>query len=256
MKTDILLLVAGLLGGVINAIAGGGGILMFPALLAAGLPALTANATASLVVWPGALSSAYGYRKQLAKIPRYYFWLLVPCIIGGVIGSQILIHTSNSTFGRLAPWLMVLAVALLALQPYIRAKIEQRSGRTLKSHPFRVLAVISVLALPLAIYGGYFGVGYGIVMLAFLGFTSLKTIHQMNGLKNLSGATIALISTAYFAHAHLIDWHPGLIMAAGTLTGGIIGANLAQRVSSKRVHDLTVVIGGTITIILLLKTYL
>ena len=255
MNIDILLFIAGLAGGAINAIAGGGGILMYPALLASGIPALTANATASLVVWPGALSSAYGYRDSVKKIPRYYWWLLVPSVIGCIIGSLTLIHTSSSTFERLSPWLVVFAVLLLAFQPWIRSRVEKRSHHSLKRHPLRVVFVICLLALPLSIYAGFFGVGYGIMMLAFLGFTNLKTIHQMNGLKNIIGSVMAIIATIYFAHAGLIHWHQGLVMSVGTVCGGFLGASLAQKVSSKKVHDLTVIIGGTIAIILLVQSY-
>ena len=255
MSIDILLFIAGLAGGAINAIAGGGGILMYPALLASGIPALTANATASLVVWPGALSSAYGYRKSVRQIPRYYFWMLVPSIIGCIIGAFVLIHTSSTTFERMSPWLVVFAVLLLAFQPFIRSKIEKRSHHSLKRHPLRVVFVIGLLTLPLSVYAGFFGVGYGIIMLAFLGFTNLKTIHQMNALKNLIGSVMAIIATVYFAHAGLIHWHQGLVMSAGTICGGLAGASLAQKVSSKKVHDLTVIIGGGIALILLVQSY-
>jgi len=249
-------MITGLAGGMINAIAGGGGILMFPALLAAGLPAIIANATTSLVVWPGAISSAYGYRKQLSKIPAYYLFLLIPALLGSIIGSFTLVHTQNQLFERLAPWLVVFAVLILALQPTIHAFVRSRSGRKINRHPLRVVLIIGCLVFPLAIYGGYFGVGYGIMVLALLGFTNLKNSHQMNGVKNLSGAVIALFSTGYFAWHHLINWRAGIAMAIGTAIGGTLGARLALRAPAKIIHNVTVVIGFVVALILLAKAYL
>ncbi|GAC1387585.1 MAG: sulfite exporter TauE/SafE family protein [Candidatus Saccharimonadales bacterium] len=255
MKTDVILLLVGIIGGIINAIAGGGGILMFPALLAIGLPAIVANATTSLVVWPGALSSAYGYRKELRKIPGYYLLLLIPALCGSVIGSFILVHTKNQAFEQMAPWLVLFAVILLALQPTIHHYVLSRAGKKLNRHPTRVVLSIGLLVLPLAIYGGYFGVGYGIMVLALLGFTNLKNSHQMNGLKNISGAVIALFSTSYFALHHLISWRAGIAMAIGTAIGGICGARIALKTPVKLVHRLTVAIGLTVAIYLLFNSY-
>jgi len=255
MKIDFLLFLTGVLGGMINAIAGGGGILMFPALLATGLPPVIANATTSLVVWPGALTSAYGYRRELRKIPSYYLFLLVPALLGSIIGSFTLVHTESRLFEHLAPWLVVFAVLLLALQPMIHHFVQSKSGGRLSRHPLRVLLAISCLVFPLAIYGGYFGVGYGIMVLALLGFSNLKNSHQMNGVKNLSGAVIALFSTGYFAWHHLIDWRTGVAMAVGTTLGGIFGARLALKAPVKLVHNTTVVIGFIVALVLLVKAY-
>lgn len=247
----LLLLVTGLLGGAINAIAGGGGIIMYPALLAAGLSPIIANATSSLVVWPGSITSAYGYRRQLKKVPRTYIWLVVPCLIGSLIGSFVLIHTPPTTFERLAPWLVLSAVMLLALQSQIHRWLSAQAKRR-KMH-WHTLPLICLTTFPLAIYGGYFGVGFGLMMLAFLGFTSLKNIYQMNGVKNLCGATMALVATIYFAHYGLINWSAGLTMVCGTAIGGLVGSHLSQKVSAHLVHDLTVGIGLIISIVLLIK---
>lgn len=251
MQETILLLIAGLVGGAINAIAGGGGIIMYPALLAAGLPPLLANTTSSLVIWPGSLSSAYGYRKQLRQVPRAYFWLLLPCFIGAAIGSVILFNTAASTFESLAPWLVLSAVLLLALQSRIHRWLSRQSKKR-KMH-WHTLPLICAAVFPLAIYGGYFGVGFGLMMLAFLGFTSLKNVYQMNGLKNLCSATMAIVATVYFAHHGLIVWTAGLTMVVGTTIGGYVGSSLSQKVSAHLIHDLTVIIGLIISAILILK---
>jgi len=113
----ILLIVSGLITGIVNAIAGGGALLLYPLLLSLGLSPITANASTSFIVWPGALSSAYGYRKHLSKIPKFYLYLLIPSIIGGLIGAIILKHTSNNFFSAIVPWFIVLGVVLLMVQP-------------------------------------------------------------------------------------------------------------------------------------------
>lgn len=251
MQDTILLIIAGLIGGAINAIAGGGGIIMYPVLLAVGLPPIIANATSSLVVWPGSLTSAYGYRKDLKKVPKAFLWLAVPCLLGSLLGSYILIHTNPATFESLAPWLILSAVMLLAMQSQIHRLVMRRTkSRKIQWH---TLPLVCVAAFPLAIYGGYFGAGFGLMMLALLGFSGLKNIYQMNGVKNLAGAIMSIAATIYFWRAGLINWPAGLVMAAGTTAGGYIGSRLTHKISAHLVHDLTVAIGLIISLVLLLR---
>lgn len=251
MEHFILLLGAGIIGGMINAIAGGGGIIMYPALLASGLPPIIANATASLVVWPGSVTSAYGYRKELKKVPKSYLWLAIPCFVGSTIGAVMLVHTNPHTFEKLAPWLVLSAVLLLATQSRLHRWLSSQTKKR-KIH-WHTMPLIYAAVFPLAIYGGFFGVGFGLMMLAILGFSSLTNVHQMNGVKNLSGVAMAVVATIYFTNKGLIDYSSGLTMAAGTAIGGITGAKLAHKLSTHIVHDVTVVIGLIIVIVLLLK---
>lgn len=251
MEHFLLLLGAGIIGGMVNAIAGGGGIIMYPALLASGLPPIIANATASLVVWPGSVTSAYGYRKELRKVPKSFFWLAVPCILGALIGASILVRTSSDSFERLAPWLVLSAVMLLATQSRLHRWLDHEKKKR-KIH-WHTMPLVYAAVFPLAIYGGFFGVGFGLMMLVVLGFTKLNGTHQMNGVKNLCGVAMAVVSTVYFSRAGLIDYSSGLVMAAGTAMGGITGAKLAHKVSAHTVHDLTVIIGLVIAIALLAK---
>ncbi len=251
MEHFLLLLGAGLLGGTINALAGGGGIIMYPALVASGLPPIIANATASLVVFPGSLTATIGYRKELKKVPKGYLWLAVPCFIGSIVGSVILVRTDPSAFERLAPWLILSAVILLATQSRLHRWLSKQTKK--RKIQWHTMPIIYIAAFPLAVYAGFFGPGFGLMMLALLGFTGLKNIHQMNGLKNLCSVVIALISTLYFTHKGLIDFSSGLTMAAGTAIGGITGAKFAHKISTHLVHDLTVVIGFIIVIVLLVK---
>lgn len=252
MEHFLLLLSAGIAGGMINAIAGGGGIIMYPALLASGLPPIIANATSSLVVWPGSLTSAYGYRKELRKVPRAYLWLALPCLVGSIIGSVILVNTEPHVFEQLAPWLVLSAVILLATQSRLHRWLSSQSKKR-KIH-WHALPIIYVAVFPLAVYGGFFGVGFGLMMLALLGFSTLQNVHQMNGVKNLCGVIMAVVATIYFTRAGLISYESGIIMAAGTAIGGTIGSCLAQKVSAHLVHNLIVLFGTIIVIILFMKS--
>ncbi len=224
---------------------------MYPVLLAVGLPPIIANTTSSLVVWPGSITSAYGYRKELKKVSRSFLWLLAPCLLGSIIGSYVLIHTQAKTFEKLAPGLVLSAVLLLALQSRIHKWLTRQTKK--RQMHWHTLPLVCLATFPLAVYGGYFGVGFGLMMLAFLGFTSLKNIHQMNGVKNLCGVVMAIVATIYFAHYGLINWPAGLTMAAGTTVGGLAGSRLSQKVSAHLVHDLTVAMGLIISVILFIK---
>ena len=230
MLQDIILLITGLAVGAMNAIAGGGMLLGFPVMLATGISPIHANASAAVATLPGSLSSAFGYRKYLRQIPKQYLWLIVPCAIGATIGALILRRTPPGNFEEIVPALVLFAVLLFALQPLLHFHLHKHLHG--KSKGDFTLLWISIGFLPTAIYGGYFGAGFGFIVLAFLGFTSLKDIHKMNALKNLAGATIATASIATLWNSGLIDWHHGLVMAVGSTIGGFCGAKLSQRVST------------------------
>lgn len=245
MEKDILLFIAGLLVGGMNAIAGGGTLVGFPIMLASGLSPLAANITSSLVVLPGSLSSAFGYRKYLRRLNRQYLLLLIPCIIGAFIGAMILRSTSPERFQDIVPALVLFAVVLFAFQPLLHVYLRRHIRKRYKA--LRPLLLISIALLPVAIYGGYFGAGFGFIMLAFLGFTKLHEIHTMNGLKNLASVCITLIPLICFYSTGLINWKVGIIMAAGSVTGGYYGAVFAQRIPSHAVRIIVIVIGiGTV----------
>ena len=241
MLQDISLFLAGLVVGAMNAIAGGGLLIGFPVLLAAGLPAMVANVTANIVVLPGSLSSAYGYRKYLRKLNPHYLLLALPCALGAVIGALILRNTDSNDFQQLVPGLVLFAVILFAFQPYLHFHLHRHlRGR---SKAIKPLVIIGLALLPVAVYGGYFGAGFGFIMLAFLGFTRLHEMHRINGLKNLGSATVALASLAVLFSTNLIDWRTGLIMAVGATLGGYYGAKLTQKVSTHAIRIVVIIIG-------------
>lgn len=251
MFTDILLLLTGVIVGGMNAIAGGGTLVSFPVLLSVGLPALTASATSYVAVLPGQISSAIGYRKFLSKLPKAYLILLIPCAAGAAIGAQLLRHTSFSRFEQIVPFLVLLAILLFVLQPFLSVHLL----RHLRSrHKNQVKLLLFGLALfAMTIYGGYFGAGMGFALLALLSFTRQHEIHTLNAMKNIIGITTISVAIISIYSAHLISWQHGLVMAAGNVLGGYFGAHLAQRVPSHVVRVVVVAIGIATAIYLLLR---
>jgi uncharacterized membrane protein YfcA len=253
MWHDFILFVVGIAVGAMNGVAGGGMLLGFPVLLAFGLTPLAANITSNVVLLPGSLSSAYGYRKYLRKVPRQYLVLLIPCIVGGAAGALILRNTTGDQFQRIIPALVGFAVVLFAFQPVLHFHLHRHILG--KRRGVWSLLPISVALLPATIYGGYFGAGFGFIMLAFLGFTKIHEVHTMTALKNLASATISLTSLLCLYGTHLIDWRAGLVMGAGCLVGGYYGALLTQKVSSHALRIIVIIIGMGTVIYLGLRSY-
>ena len=253
MLKDILLFLVGIVTGGMNAIAGGGMLVGFPAMLGYGLSALTANATGNIVILPGQMASAFGYRKYLRKTPWKYAWLLLPWIIGAVIGALLLRRTPGNKFAEYVPGLIAFAVLLFAFQPFLHAYLHKHM-RT-QSKRIKPLVVIGFALLPVAIYGGYFGAGVGFIMLAFLGFTKIHDAHQMNAMKNVAAAISCAICVAILAPGSFINWHAGLVMAAGSTVGGYSGARFAQRISSHTIRVAVIAIGIVTTAYLAFRSY-
>ncbi len=255
--TELILFLVGMIVGVMNAIAGGGMLVGFPAMLALGIPALTINATTNIIVLPGNIAAVWGYRKYLNKVPRSYLVLLLPAIVGAAIGSTALKHISPTGFEQLIPWLIFSAVILFAFQPYLYKQLQRHlHGSKQNRQAVRPLVIVGIAMLPLSIYGGFFGAGFGFIMLAFLGFTKLHDhIHRMNALKSIITTCLALTSLACLAGANLIDWRQGLIMGCGSLIGGYVGATSIQKVSSQTIRLVIIAIGMTTAFYLAFKKY-
>lgn len=253
MEKDLLLLVVGFVVGGMNAIAGGGMLVGFPVLVALGLPPIMANVTGSLAVLPGQITSAFGYRKYLRKVPPRFALLLIPCLIGAATGALTLRNTSHEHFAQMVPWLVLFGVGLFAFQPLLHFHLHRHV--TKRSRAAFPLVIMSAALIPITFYGGYFGPGYGFMLLAFLGFTSLRDTHTMNALKNVSAVIVAGTSTLCLLSAHLIQWRMGLIMAAGCAIGGYVGARGAQKVSSHWLRIIIICIGLTAVVYLGLQEY-
>lgn len=253
MIKEIILVSVGIIVGSMNAIGGGGMLLGFPVLLAAGLTPLVANVTSNIAVLPGQITSVYGYRKYIRKLPARYLILLLSCLLGGAIGALLLRNTSSARFQQLVPVLVLGAVLLFAFQPFIHIHLRRHINR--RSQKLSTLFIISLALLPTAIYGGYFGAGFGFIMLAFLSFTKLHDIHQMNGLKNLACASISFISIVCLYSTHLIHWQYGLAMGLGNAIGGYVGARLSLKFPSHVIRMVIIIIGFTASSYLAIRVY-
>ena len=239
---------AAILAGFVNSIAGGGTLLTFPALVAAGLTPLQANATSTVALLPSALSSMLGYRSELAGVRRWAAIFALPSFVGGGIGAVLLLHTSNAAFSRIVPWLVLGATTLFLLQrPLLRLvrgprTSEREGGDVARSAQDPSMALLAA-QLAVGIYGGYFGAGIGILMLAALGFMGFTNIHRMNGLKNWGSFCVNLVAAGWFAASGIVHWPVALGMAVGSIVGGYVGARAAQRVPQGVVRGAVAVVG-------------
>lgn len=236
---ELLLFAAGLLLGIANAIAGAGTLFLLPVYILAGLTPLNAAMTTVATAWPGSISSLIGYRKDLAKVPRPFFYLALPCAVGAILGSYLLAHTPSSTFEVILPWLVLASVLLFAFQPQLHTYIH-RPAHLRAASPFVILAVI---LFPVSFYAGYFGAGFGFIVLAILGFTKLKTIYQINGTKNFISVVIALTCTIVFIIYGDIAWHLMPLPLIGSILGGWLGAKLAHRLSPHITRTVIITVG-------------
>jgi uncharacterized membrane protein YfcA len=257
MIHDLILLGAGFIVGVMNAIAGGGMLIGFPIMLSIGIPALTANASANVAVLPGNISAVINYRKYLKKVPKQYLFLLIPVIFGSIVGAILLRHTSFKNFNTYIPWLLLFAVGIFIFQPFLYQLVHKHLHGPKKFRAkLKPLLIIGVAIFPVSIYGGYFGAGFGFVMLAFLGFTKLHDhMHRITALKTLLACSVSGVSIICLLSSGLINWRIGLIMGVGNLFGGTCGARIATRVSSKALRIVIVIIGVGSAIYLVLRQY-
>jgi hypothetical protein len=241
--SSLLIFGATFVAGIINSIAGGGTLISFPTLVWLGRNPILANATNATALWPGSFAGMVGFRKDLATLPRWLYWLTIPSLLGGAAGAILLLHTSTRTFERLVPWLILGATLLLAGQEMITRHVNLHGN----------VAFVFILQFIVSIYGGYFGAGMGILMLAALGLIGLTDLHQMNGLKNLLAICINGVAAVYFAASGAVIWSDAILMAIAGILGGFAGAKLAHRLGRKFVRTAVVVIGLGMTIALFLK---
>jgi uncharacterized membrane protein YfcA len=246
-----IIAVAAFLAGAINAVAGGGTLLSFPALLWIGRNPIIANATNTVALWPGSFAGLIGFRRDLATVQRWLLLLTIPSLVGGALGAYLLLHTSERTFETIVPLLILGATLLLAFQEVITNRLRL-AGRAHEPTRGWIVFVFSFQLL-VGIYGGYFGAGMGILMLAALGLIGLTDLHQMNGLKNLLAICINGVAAIYFALAGAVNWNDGLLMAGASIIGGYAGARVARRLGRKFMRGAVVAIGLLMTISLWLR---
>ncbi|ASM79084.1 permease (plasmid) [Vitreoscilla filiformis] len=235
---DWLLLVFAALGaGGLNAMAGGGSFLTFPALVFTGVPAIAANATSAVAVSPGYLGSALGFRRELGQLPRARLWQEGGvCALGGVLGALLLLVTPAKVFAAIVPWLLLFATVLFALGPALLGRLRDES--VAPSTAWRLTGLMAV-----AVYGGYFNGGLGILLMALYAMTGERDIHTANALKNLNSLVLSVLSVVAFAWAGVVQWPQAVVMMMAATAGGFWGARLARRLSASTVRAIVIVTG-------------
>jgi uncharacterized membrane protein YfcA len=252
IRTYIFLFVAGVLGGALNAVAGGGSFIAFPALMFAGIPPISANATNTVALWLGVTASTGAYRKHLDISRRVMVPLAITSVIGGIAGAFLLLRTPANTFLRVLPWLMLGATLLFALGG--RLARGSKSGLAHDAST-SALALAAVFELVVAVYGGYFGGGVGIMNLAMLAVLGMTDIHAMNALKVVLGGIINGVAVVTFILAGAVAWKPGVIMTAGAIAGGYFGAHYAQKLPQAWIRAFVIVVGTAMTVYFFWKAY-
>lgn len=256
--TQILALLAAAFGaGAMNAMAGGGTILTFPTLMFLGMPAIQANATSTVALLPGAATSMAGFRREVSQNRGWLKTLFLPSLLGGVLGSVLLLRTPEKIFQNLAPLLILFATVLFMLRGALSRRFsfapapDTTTGvpdpSTLSKGRW---VAATLLQFGVAVYGGYFGAGIGILMLALLGFLGMTDIHAMNGLKNFFNLCINGVAAAWFVIQGAVSWPEALVIAVGAAAGGYGGARFSRGIGQDKARAAVVVIGLLVTALL------
>jgi uncharacterized membrane protein YfcA len=247
-RTIAVLFVSGAVAGTINSVAGGGSLVTFPTLLRVGILPVAANGTNTVALVPGSASAFWAYRDVMAGARSLALAMAVPSVVGGVTGALLALRVSDTVFAALVPWLILGATALFAAQGPLGAWVRRHAGDagSERSTAWRY-AGLALFQFAVAIYGGFFGAGIGILMLAALGLMGERDIHRMNALKNLAAVCINGVASVTFALGGKVQWLAALIVALGAITGGYGGAGIAQKLGQKTVRALVTGIGVSIT---------
>jgi hypothetical protein len=241
--TEALLILAGLVAGALNALAGGGSLVAFPALLAVGVPPVIANASNTFAALPGYAAGAFGYRKDILKYKDRLVLYGAVALVGGYLGAELLLNVSDDAFRVAVPWLMAFAVLAFSfggrMSKWLTARSIGRSGLV------RAGAIGLVILLFLTcVYGGFFNAGLGIILLAVLALGGLDDIHAMNGIKLMISTLVAVVAVARFAVSGSIAWYEGGLVLIGTSIGGYLAARMAHSIPTPLIRALVIVYGA------------
>lgn len=257
LAPDQLLIVAlaAVAAGFVNAIAGGGSLISFPALTAVGLPAVMANVTNTVALLPGYGGAALGQRRDLRGQRRRLRLLLPASVLGGLLGAGLLLISSAALFARLVPWLILLGTGLLAMQKPLRRWLTERdmpADPTVKPVVRQEMLCAAAVFLA-AIYGGYFGAGLGVILLAVLALLLDGSLTRLNGLKQVLSLQVNLAAALLFFFSPQLNRTAALVMAAGSMLGGVLGGGLASRVNPERLRGLVVMLGLVLAVLFFLR---
>jgi uncharacterized membrane protein YfcA len=236
--------------GLINSVAFGGTLITFPTLIWLGLNSVTANATSTIVIWPGTVASSWGFRREIHGIESRLFTLLIPSLVGGFAGAWLLRLTPASLFDRLVPYLILFATLLFLAQEPVQRYLKT-GGASHQSA--RWLLGAAVFQLLVAVYGGYFGAGIGILMLAAFSVIGLTKVHAMIGLKVLLGGTINAVAVTYFVWNQMVYWPYAIVMVMGSLAGGYGGAVFARRLSGVAIRRIVIIVGFALALLFFMR---
>ena len=236
----------------INSVAGGGSFLTFPLLVYFRVPSIQANATSTVAIWPGSLATLGAYRREMAAQPRLAVVLSVVSVVGGAVGAWILLHTKPRTFDVLLPWLTLFATLLFAFGQSVSARLKLSLAG---SENHGSLARTGVIQFIIAIYGGYYGAGAGIMMLAVLALMGMKNIHEMNAFKTLLNVSFNSAAVVMFIVSKQVYWPQAWCMMAGAIAGGYGGAWLARRLPPLFIRRFVIAVGVATTIYFFLRAY-
>jgi uncharacterized membrane protein YfcA len=237
--------------GAMNAMAGGGTILTFPTLMFLGMPAVAANATSTVALLPGTAASMAGFRREVSENRGWLRTLFLPSLLGGALGSVLLLRTPEKVFQHLAPVLILFATVLFMLRGVLARRFAPQTGTGDLAGLSRGRWTVAVLLqFGVAVYGGYFGAGIGILMLALLGFLGLTDIHAMNGLKNFFNLCINCVAAGYFVFKGAVSWREAAVLAIGAVIGGYGGARFSRHIGQDKARAAVVVIGLLVTALL------
>jgi uncharacterized membrane protein YfcA len=246
---DLLaIFLGGLCAGLMNAVAGGGTLVSYPILLWVGRDPIVANATNALALWPGSLAGAWGFRREIVRLPRLLKVLVPAAILGGLAGGWLLLATPSKLFSAFVPYLILFATAVLAAKSVLTRILRKPTEAHTGAHAL----VLVVAQFAVSVYGGYFGAGMGILMLAALGLYGLSDFHERNAMKNLLAATTNGVASIFFAAAGAIRWGDGVVLGAGAVVGGLVGAAVGRRLSSRTLEMAAIVVGLLATVSLIL----
>jgi uncharacterized membrane protein YfcA len=243
----LLLFAAATVAGAVNSVAGGGTFFSFPALLAAGVPAVPANATNAVALWPGSAASVWAYRRELGTQGQNLVLFSIISVVGGIIGGALLLITSNETFEVLLPYLLLFATLIFTFSGPVTRRLRAGRPEHAKPSPLRVLGV-PLLQLATAIYGGFFGGGIGILMLATLAIMGMENIHEMNSIKTLLATLINGSAVVLFVLGGAVFWPEALIMIVGATVGGYVGAAVARHIEPRLVRSFVIICGFALSL--------
>ena len=243
----ILLFFAGAVAGTLNAVAGGGSFVSFPALLFIGVAPVEANATNTVALWPGLAASTVAYLKRLDSPMRLLLPLLITSVAGGWAGAVLLLKTPQHTFLHLVPWLLLGGTLLFTFGNKIRTLAGKASSSDLNHVSWRSISVIAFLEFLVAIYGGYFGAGLGFILMGMLAALGMQDIHAMAAIRTLLAAAINAAAVVTFIVAGAVLWPQFAVMVAGTLIGGWFGAHFAQKTDPQKMRYFVIGVGIALT---------